>query len=919
MRAAGDLVTKDDLMERVWPGAVVGDNTLQVHISAVRKALGPYRAMLKTVSGRGYRLLESWTLQHQDAATSPAGPEQILQTPGDPATNFPTNITALIGRAAAAQRLRDLVSAWRVVTLTGPGGIGKTALAVEVASGLLTNFDGGGWFVELASLSDPELVPSAVAHVLGLKLEGETISAEAVARAIGGQNLLLVLDNCEHVIDAVAALMELLVRSCPRTTMLATSREVLRIDGEYVCRVPPLEVPDAATENPDHMLDHGAVELFVTRAKALESGFSPNAKDLSEIAAVCRHLDGIPLAIEFAAARAATLGVQLVAAGLSDRFALLTGGRRTALPRHRTLRATLDWSYEVLPDDERLLLRHLAIFAGGFTPEAAAAVMSHTDATTRSVVHGLANLVSKSLVVFDGSATPDRWRLLETIRAYALEKLTESGEVKGARRRHAAFFRDVFTAEGAAGPQLSSADLPRRVREIDNVRAALDWSFSVSGDAEIGSDLTAAYGRVWLHLSLVAECRERCERALLSLKPDEHSNLRRQMRLHVALGSALLGTMGPGEQTKASLTKALEIAEQLGDLSEQARVLLSVSGVQVFRGEYGEARITVERLRRVAQKIGDQEIIAVAERRMGQTLLTTGRPDEARMCFERVLQHPAAPPAHGTILYQSDDRAMTRAMLARTLCILGFLEKSQREAQASLDELRGTAHKLSFCRVLYYGLCRTALMMRDLATAEQAIARFVEVAAGLNAPFWHLVGRFLQGKLMIERREFATGVEMLRDAFETCRRTGWRASYPEFMGALAEGLAGLGRPGDALDAVDDAIANAGQGADGQVWYVPELLRIKGELLLRHTRDRPAPPADDAVAEACFGAAAEMARAQGALFWELRIALSLARWRHQQGRVEAARQLLAPVHLRFTEGFETADLRTARALLGGLPP
>jgi predicted ATPase len=258
-------------------------------------------------------------------------------------------------------------------------------------------------------------------------------------------------------------------------------------------------------------------------------------------------------------------------------------------------------------------------------------------------------------------------------------------------------------------------------------------------------------------------------------------------------------------------------------------------------------------------------------------------------------------------------------MLARTLCILGFLEKSQREAQASLDELRGTAHKLSFCRVLYYGLCRTALMMRDLATAEQAIARFVEVAAGLNAPFWHLVGRFLQGKLMIERREFATGVEMLRDAFETCRRTGWRASYPEFMGALAEGLAGLGRPGDALDAVDDAIANAGQGADGQVWYVPELLRIKGELLLRHTRDRPAPPADDAVAEACFGAAAEMARAQGALFWELRIALSLARWRHQQGRVEAARQLLAPVHLRFTEGFETADLRTARALLGGLPP
>jgi tetratricopeptide (TPR) repeat protein len=336
--------------------------------------------------------------------------------------------------------------------------------------------------------------------------------------------------------------------------------------------------------------------------------------------------------------------------------------------------------------------------------------------------------------------------------------------------------------------------------------------------------------------------------------------------------------------------------------------------VRVFRGEYGEARIAVERFRQVAYRIGDPAIIFAAERRMGETLLTIGRPDEARLCFERILQHPVSPAnLQRTIFYQLDDRALSRAMMARALCLLGFMERARREAQASLDELHGTAHQLSFCRVIYYGMCRIALMTRDLATAEQAVKRFIEVVTGLNAPFWHLVGRFLEGKLMVERRDFARGVEVLCDAFETCRRTGWRASYPEFMGALAEGLAGIGRLGDALDAVNDAIANAGEGANGQVWYVPELLRIKGELLLRRVEDQSTSAAED-----CFNEAAEMAREQGALLWELRVALSLARVRVTQGRQRDARRQLASAYDRFTEGFETADLRAARAMLDALP-
>ncbi|HUB98166.1 MAG TPA: winged helix-turn-helix domain-containing protein, partial [Stellaceae bacterium] len=364
VQAASELVTKDHLMERVWPGATVGEATIHVHISAVRKALGSGRGLLKTASGRGYRLLGSWTPLEQAGAAAPVAAPPTQATGAPPPNNFPPVVTRLVGRSAAAQIVRDLVSAYRAVTLTGPGGIGKTSLAIKAVRYLLPDFEDGGWIVELASLSDPDLVPSTVAGVLGLKL-GREISAESVARIVGEKHLLLVLDNCEHLIDAVANLAETMIRLCPRTTILATSREVLRIDGETVYRVPPLDVPAPEEEAPDLIMGHSAGELFIARAKSLDAGFSPRREDLASIGAICRRLSGTPLAIEFAAARAAVLGVRQVAMGLHDRFALLTAGRRTALPRHRTLRAALDWSHELLPAEEQRLLRRLAIFPAG--------------------------------------------------------------------------------------------------------------------------------------------------------------------------------------------------------------------------------------------------------------------------------------------------------------------------------------------------------------------------------------------------------------------------------------------------------------------------------------------------------------------------------------------------------------------------
>jgi predicted ATPase/DNA-binding winged helix-turn-helix (wHTH) protein len=442
IQSANELITKHDLMDRVWPGAEVGENTLHVHVSAIRKALGQDRDMLQTVSGRGYRLLGRWTVGDTTGRVPAAGLVATQRTVEPVRSNLPAVTAGLIGRSAAVQEIHELLSIHRMVTLTGPGGVGKTALALRVSHDLAREFDGEVWFVELAALSDPGFVLSKVACVLGLKPGEDGLNPKAIAQAVGDKKLILVLDSCEHVIDAAAELAETLVRWCPRARVLATSRELLRIDGEYVYRVPPLDVPPTHQIALDDCLGHSAVQLFVAKIQELDSSFPAREQDVGSIAAICRHLDGIPLAIEFAAARAATLGIQHVASNLVDRFGLLTSGRRTALARHQTLRATFDWSYELLPETERRLLGRLAIFTTGFTLQAAIAVMNEPEITTRLVQEGITNLVAKSLVIPDRSVPSGRWALLETIRAYAFEKLVESGEIDVTARCHAQFHRD---------------------------------------------------------------------------------------------------------------------------------------------------------------------------------------------------------------------------------------------------------------------------------------------------------------------------------------------------------------------------------------------------------------------------------------------------------------------------------------------
>jgi predicted ATPase/DNA-binding winged helix-turn-helix (wHTH) protein len=906
---AGDTISREQLIADTWPDAVVDDGALRVHVAALRKALGDGGAGKRYVAnnpGRGYAFVAPVTRERELPATVP--PNGAAQS-----DNLPAPLTRTIGRDDVIAALATQLVRRRFLTIVGPGGIGKTTVAVAVAGAVRGAYTAGVWFVGLAPLSDPDLVPGALCALLGITLSGVN-PLSGLAAWLRDKQILIVLDSCEHVIDAGAALAEAILQAAPQASVLATSREPLRAEGEWLHRLAPLELPPHGRIFPTaaEALDYSAVELFNERAAATTDSFVLDDTDVPAVLEICRRLDGVPLALELAAARVDTFGIGGLAARLDDRFGVLTSGRRTALPRQQTLRATIDWSYDVLPELERRLLRHLAVFVGGFTLEAAAAVVEGAAIADVPLVATIANLVAKSLVVFEASTSPTRWRLLDTIRSYALLKLAESGEIDSAQRRHGLYFRDALALPASAsGSGLSNEELTRHVREIDNVRAALDRSFSPPGDIAIGVDLTAAYAPVWLHLSLMQECRERCERALRMLAPDSASHARLQMWLQIGLGNSLLHTRGPSEQAQTVLTEALKAAEALGDLRAQLRILLDLSSVIGFRGEYARAAAASERAGDIAQQIGDTTGVVFADRRTGMILLRTGRLAEAQRYFERIIQSPPFYQSGDRLpsWRHSDDRAMARALLARTLWLRGFSEKAHHEAQASLGEVRGHDHQLTMCRVLLYGMGRITPMTGDFAAAENAIASIVESATDAAAPFWTMVGQFLRGKLLVERHQFAEGLAVLGEAFDTCNQAGWRLSYPEFMGSFALALAGLGRLDEAHDAVCKAIEAAGGREDGQQWYVPELLRIKGEVLLRQASNQTVQVAAD-----CFAQAAEMAHEQGALFWELRVALSLARLLRGQGRAADAMGTLRPVYDRFTEGFETADLRAAKTLL-----
>lgn len=430
IEARGALVSKDDLLSRVWPNTTVEENSLQYQISVLRKALGASRDFIKTVSGRGYRFVSKITIAGTTTCVSEGNSAfdqgaRVVAQVDEPASNLPAPTSDLVGREVDLAEVAGLVTENRLVTLVGAGGMGKSRLGIELARRLLPQFADGAWVAELGPLSNPELVPTAIATALGFALGPASLHQGAAALA--SRHLLLVLDGCEHVIDTVASCTETILHANASLHVLATSRESLRAEGERIYRVPPLDMPPEGTEALDKLLQYSAAKLFISLTQAAEPNLSLDERIVTATVEICRRLDGMPLAIELAAAHAAAFGVQELASRLEERFGLLIDGRRTAPARHQTLRATFDWSYALLSEPERAVMRCLSIFGGPFTMEEAAhTVAAGREMTISDIGHYLASLVRKSLIASDFDGPVRRYRLLETTRAYVMDKLTAS-------------------------------------------------------------------------------------------------------------------------------------------------------------------------------------------------------------------------------------------------------------------------------------------------------------------------------------------------------------------------------------------------------------------------------------------------------------------------------------------------------------
>jgi len=905
IEAHGAAVAKDALMGRVWPGRIVAENNLQSQIAALRAALGRDRDLIRTVFGRGYQFVgEIRALSEAGDVRASLG--QGRAEPGAlPPTNVPEPASELIGRDDDLAEVVKLVGAHRFVTLTGAGGIGKTRLAVALAGELRTQFADGVWLAQFSPLADSKLVPAAVAAAVGLEPGGD-VSVQTVARGLAGRRLLLVLDTCEHVIEIAAGMAEAALGAAPELRIVATSREPLKAEGEWVYPVSPLAVPTADVEAAKFS-EYGAIRLFVERARAADPRFAPDRSVAELIATICRRLDGIPLAIELAAARATTLGIEGLAARLDDRFRLLTGGRRTAMPRHQTLRATLDWSYELLTEPERVMLRRLAVFAGQFTLQATIAVAEDPEPESAPVGEIQASLMAKSLVTTEGHGPVAHYRLLDTTRAYASEKLDQSGERGTFARRHAEYYRDVFERAALEWESRPSGEwLADHAGHIDDVRAALDWAFSPGGNAQIGVTLTAATIPLWVHLSPAAECRGRVERALAAMPAATGRDARREMQLNIALAGSLKYSRGPVAEIEASATKALRIAENRDDIEYQLRSLWHLWSFCISGGQHRAALTMAERFQALAAKRSDPSDRVIGERMIGVSRYYLGDLLHAQRHLERVLAYDFT--TVGTlrfVRFQVDPLDGTRAFLARILWLQGLPDQAIRNAERSVADARATHHGEALGLALAAAACPIALWSGDLAAAEHYVEMLLKHSARHLLGRWGIFGRCYQGTLVIQHDNSENGVQLLRAAFAEAATAESVARLSAFIITATSRYPG--QIADALPAVEEAIVRS--ELTEEQWLVAELLRVKGEILL--WRDAPGAAAD---AEDYFRRALDLAHRHSALSWELRAATSLARLWREQGRGKAAHKLLASIYGRFTEGFATADLTAAKSLL-----
>ena len=727
-------------------------------------------------------------------------PLRSLNNPGL-LNNLPQQISSFIGRKEEVAQVETLLGRTRLLTLTGMGGTGKTRLALQVAANLLTGEGDGVWLVELAPLADPALVPQAVAQALGVREAAGMPVSRTLVEALKGKRLLLVLDNCEHVLDACASLATDLLRACPLVHILASSREALGVAGEQTFRVPSLSLPDPkAPPTAEGVSACEAGRLFTERARQAQPAFAVTDENAPAVAAVCRRLDGIPLALELAAARVRSLSVEEINTRLVSRFRLLTGGSRTALPRQQTLRALIDWSYDLLHEPERAVLARLSVFAGDWDMEAAEAVCVGDGLEAWEVLDLVTALADKSLLVVEPHEERMRYRLLETVRQYAGDRLLEGGGGAAARARHRDYF--LRLAE-EADPQTRGAEqgawLDRLEAEHDNLRAALDWCREEDAGAAPGLRLARAMYRFWRVRGHLAEGRERLAAAAGHPGARDHP-LERASALRVASG--LEQVQGNLAAARALAEEALVLFESTEDARGGAGVLLTLGNVALMQDDLAGAREYYERGLPLYRRLGEQDGVARALGNLGVVMQAQGDLAGAATVCEESLA-----------FFRERGDTENAARSLGSLGEIAYTRGADTEARAHLEEAVALFRQIG---------ARSGSLVGSLCLLGEVALRQGQVSEARQ----HLAdGLRLAGEI----EDGWNGAEALECWAKLCLSAGQPAPAARALAVAAQTRRTLGMPKEAASraALEADVATAqaalGEAAFGEAWAEGEAM------------------------------------------------------------------------------------------------
>ncbi len=898
VRERGKVVSQRQIFDFAWPGLTVDETNLRFQMSQLRRALrhGPVgMAYITNVRGRGYAFVAP-----VEAPPSPKPPPPVVGS--SRRWKLPTAAQPLIGRGQNLATLRSLVPASRLVSIVGAGGVGKTTLAIELAHQIASEFDDDVCYVDLGLLKPADMVLPSVALALGYTAQSDDL-LHSLAAYVADRRMLLVLDCCEHVIEAVSEFASTLIRHAPMVHVLATSREPLRADGETVHLLEPLELP---AEKPEltaaEALSAASVQLFLRRAAASGDTCELDDENAAAVAQICRQLDGNPLAIELAGSRSVTYGFAGLLGALGGRSILSWPGRRHD-PRHRTLQATLDWSFQLLSDTDRRILARLSAFIGTFTMQAAQAVASDAIDDRWTVARAIEELVDKSLIAIRPGGM-HQYRMLDVTRFYADIKLGESGEREQVMRRHAQFCVDCLQRANTGPRHLIGAAAPAADSLIGNVRAALEWCFSPQGDIQLGIDLAGHAARMFLARSMLGECLKWCETAMPHLA--ERAPLSPQMlKLQEALAISLMYTFGNDEHIGQAIKRGLEMATALGERESELHLHAGCNLYRTRRGEFLAALESAERFADLARASQDPAETIAAEWMLGIAHHLIGRERLGQEMLERGFARAKAL-GTGRIYYfgyDNEGRAMIKR--AQTAWLRGMPDKAVDYARQVLDSAHVQGHPVSLC-IAYLYTTPVILWVRALSWAQELIEALIQLAMRHSLKPYLYGGLALKGELLLARGQAEEGAMLLQSVIQPLRDERQDIVLTPALRAYAEARARIGQHEEAERMIAELVSDAETGAPTTM--LPELIRTQADVILTGGVENALR------AQECYQKAIARAQAHGALGWEMRAAISLARLWIEGGQLAKARGLLERTASMFNEGHQSGDLLEAQQLL-----